>query len=164
MVSQALARPEPRVCADSSQKHVVQTKDRTRDAIVAAYNELMSSPTATRPILQFSLQSLLMLTAMACIGLAFYRLGLGSKVVVHYCFLIFAVGPWFAYLASECLPIKAPQLRTAAANMILLGLFIATLKLAEFHLPGPVAIIVAVAAVVLWTPQYMIFFVWKMGD
>lgn len=101
---------------------------------------------------------------MACIGLAFYRLGLGSKVAIHYCFLIFAVGPWFAYLASECLPIRAIQLRTAAANMILLGLFVVTLKLAEIHLPGPVAIVVAVAALILWTPQYMIFFVWRMGD
>jgi len=24
--------------------------------------------------------------------------------------------------------------------------------------------VVAVAAVVLWTPQYMMFFVWRMGD
>jgi hypothetical protein len=124
----------------------------------------MTSSSASRPVLQFSLQSLLTITAMACIGLAFYRLGLGSQIAVHYCFLIFAVGPWFAYLASECLPLRAPQLRTAMANMILLALFILTLKLAETHLPGPVAIVVAVAAVVLWTPQYMIFFVWRMGD
>lgn len=124
----------------------------------------MNAEASSRPVLQFSLQSLLLITAMACIGLAFYRLGLGSQIVVHYCFLIFAVGPWFAYLASECLPLRAPQLRTAMANMILLALFIATLKLAEAHLPGPVAIVVAVAAVVLWTPQYMIFFVWRMGD
>jgi hypothetical protein len=48
--------------------------------------------------------------------------------------------------------------------MILLGLFVATLKLAEAYLPGPVAIVVAIAAVVLWTPQYMVFFVWRMGD
>lgn len=124
----------------------------------------MNADASSRPVLQFSLQSLLLITAMACIGLAFYRLGLGSQIVIHYCFLIFAVGPWFAYLASECLPLRAPQLRTAMANMILLALFIATLKLAEAHLPGPVAIVVAVAAVVLWTPQYMIFFVWRMGD
>ena len=68
-----------------------------------------------------------MVTAMVAIGLGFYRL-VGFMAVVHYCFLIFAVGPWFAYLASECLPLGAPQLRTAAANMILLGLFVATLK------------------------------------
>jgi hypothetical protein len=124
----------------------------------------MNASASSRPALQFSLQSLLLITAMVCIGLAFYRLGLGSQVIVHYCFLIFAVGPWFAYLASECLPLRAPQLRTAMANMILLALFVLTLKLAEAHLPGPVAIVVAVAAVVLWTPQYMIFFVWRMGD
>jgi hypothetical protein len=113
--------------------------------------------------MQFSLQSLLVLTAAVAVGLGFYRL-LGFQALVHYCFLIFAVGPWFARLASECLPIRAPQLRTAAGNMILLALFVATLKLAEATQPGPVVIIVAVAALLLWTPQYMIFFVWRMGD
>ena len=58
-----------------------------------------------------------MVTAMVAIALAFYRL-VGFMAVVHYCFLIFAVGPWFAYLASECLPLRAPQLRTAMANML----------------------------------------------
>jgi len=102
---------------------------------------------------------------MVAIGLALYlHPQLGGKAAVHYCFLIFAVGPWFAYLASECLPLTAPQLRTAAANMILLALFIVTLKLAEATLPGPVVIVVAIAAVVLWTPQYMIFFVWRMAE
>jgi len=113
--------------------------------------------------LQFSLQSLLMVTAMVAIALGFYRL-IGPMAAVHYCFLIFAVGPWFAYLASECLPLRAPQLRTAMANMLLLVLFIATLKLAEATLHGPVVIVVALAALLLWTPQYMIFFVWRMGD
>src|SRR5207302_7027169 len=112
----------------------------------------MSSPSVPRPLLQFSLQSLLVLTAMVAIGLGFYRL-VGFMAVVHYCFLIFAVGPWFAYLASECLPLRAPQLRAAAANMLLLILFIATLKLAEVALRGPVVVVVALAAVLLWTPQ-----------
>jgi hypothetical protein len=116
-----------------------------------------------RPLLQFSLQGLAILTAMVCIGLSFYRL-VGFTAVVHYCFLTFAVGPWFAHLAGECLPLRAPQLRTAAANMLLLALFVATLKLAEANLPGPIVIVVAIAAVVLWTPQYVIFFVWRMGD
>jgi len=123
----------------------------------------MSAQPSTRPLLQFSLQSLLLVTAMVAIALTFFRLG-GWMAVVHYCFLLFAVGPWFAYLAAECLPIGAPQLRTAAANMFLLVLFIATLKLAEATLRGPVVIVVAAAALLLWTPQYMIFFVWKMGD
>jgi hypothetical protein len=119
--------------------------------------------TANRPLIQFSLQSLLLVTAMVAIALAFYRL-VGHMAVVHYCLMIFAVGPWFAYLASECLPVKAVQLRTAAANLLLLVLFIATLKVAEATLPGPVIVIVALAALLLWTPQYMIFFVWRMGD
>jgi len=123
----------------------------------------MSSRNASRPLVQFSLQSLLMVTAMVAIALAFYRL-VGFMAVVHYCFLIFAVGPWFAYLAAECLPVSAPQFRTAVANMLLLVLFIATLKLAEATLQGPVVIVVALAALLLWTPQYMIFFVWRMGE
>ena len=123
----------------------------------------MSSPSAVRPLWQFSLQSLLLVTAMVAIALAFYRL-VGLIAVVHYCFLIFAVGPWFAYLVAECLPLQAPQLRTAAANMLLLVLFVATLKLAELALEGPVALLVALAALLLWTPQYMIFFVWRMGE
>src|SRR5438132_7333689 len=123
----------------------------------------MPSQYPTRPLLQFSLQTLLIATAMVAIALGFYRL-MGFMAVVHYCFLIFAVGPWFAYLASECLPLGAPQLRTAAANMILLGLFVATLKLAEATQPGPIVIVVALAALVLWTPQYMIFFVWRMAE
>lgn len=109
-----------------------------------------------------------MATAMVAIGLAVWlalkERDVGSVALVHYCFLVFAVGPWFAYLVSECLPIRTSQLRTAAANMILLVLFVVTLKMAEATLPGPVALVAAVAALVLWTPQYMIFFVWRMGE
>jgi hypothetical protein len=111
---------------------------------------------------------MLIATAMVAIALGVWlvlqKQDIGSRAFVHYCFLVFAVGPWFAYLTSECLPIHAPQLRTAAANMILLGLFVVTLKLAEATLPGPVSLVVAVAALILWTPQYMMFFVWRMGE
>jgi hypothetical protein len=123
----------------------------------------MLSQSPSRPLLQFSLQGLLVLTAAVGSGLGFYRLA-GVMALVHYCFLIFAVGPWVAFLAAECLPIRAPQLRTAAANIFLLALFVVTLKLAEATLPGPVVLVVAVAAVITWTPQYMIFFVWRMGE
>src|SRR4051812_25715798 len=119
----------------------------------------MTARNVPRPLLQFSLGSLLMVTAMVAIALGFYRL-IGFIAVVHYCLLVFAVGPWFAFLVSECLPLRAPQLRTAAANILLLVLFVATLKLAEAALRGPVVIVVALAALLLWTPQYMIFFVW----
>ncbi len=106
---------------------------------------------------------MLVVTAMVAMALGFYRLA-GVQALVHYVFLIFAVGPWFAWLVSECLPIPTPQLRTAAANMILLLLFIVVLKLAEATLDGPVAIIVGLAALFLWTPQYMLFFVWRVGE
>src|SRR5688572_14684516 len=98
-----------------------------------------------RPVLQFSLQGLLVLTAMIGIVLGFYKL-VGPKALVHYSFLVVAVGPWFAWLVSECLPIQTMQLRTAAANMILLALFIAVLKLAEATLEGPVVLFVGLAA------------------
>src|SRR5687767_6054057 len=123
----------------------------------------MSSPATSRPLVQFSLQSLLVLTAMVAITMGFYRLA-GYKAAVHYCLLIFAVGPWFAYLFSECLPVRTPQLRTAAANLTLLVLFVATLNLAQIVLSGPVVILVALAALLLWTPQYMIFFVWRADE
>jgi hypothetical protein len=123
----------------------------------------MAGRTASRPLLQFSLQSLLVITAMTAIALGGYRLW-GYMAAVHYLLLLFAVGPWFAFLVAECLPIQAPQLRTAAANMLLLALFIITLKVAESTLRGPVVLLVGLAALLLWTPQYMIFFVWRMGD
>jgi hypothetical protein len=123
----------------------------------------MHSQSSDRPLLQFSLQGLFVLTLAVAVAGGFCKL-LGPMALVHYCFLIFAVGPWVAYLAAECLPIRASQLRTAAANMFLLALFVLTLKLAEATLPGPVILVVAVAAVVLWTPQYMIFFVWRMAE
>ena len=116
-----------------------------------------------RPLLQFSLQGLLVVMAMIAIGLGFYRL-VGLKAVVHYCFLVFAVGPWFAWLVSESLPIRTPQFRTGLANLVLLALFIGVLKLAEATLEGPIVILVGLAALLLWTPQYMLFFVWKVGE
>lgn len=121
------------------------------------------STTSPRPLLQFSLQSLLVVTAMVAIGLGFCQL-VGYKAVAHYCLMLFVVGPWFVFLASECLPVRSVQLRTAVANLMLLALFIATLKLAETILAGPVVILVALAAILLWTPQYMIFFVWRTGQ
>jgi hypothetical protein len=123
----------------------------------------MSAGPSNRPLWQFSLQSLLVVTAMVAIALAFYRLA-GFQAIVYYCLLVFAVGPWVAHLAAESLPIRARHLRTAAGNLMLLVLFIVTLRLAEATLQGPVVILVALAALLLWTPQYMIFFVWRMED
>lgn len=118
---------------------------------------------ARRPLLQFSLQSLMLAMTAVALGLAFYRLA-GPMALVHYCFLLFAVGPWFAYLVAECLPLRTAALRTAAANVLLLVLFIGTLYLAETTLDGPVSIVVGLTALLLWTPQYLICFVWRMAD
>ena len=123
----------------------------------------MTARPTPRPLLQFSLLSLLIVMAMVAIALSAYRLW-GPIAAVHYCLLLFTVGPWFAYLVSECLPVRAPQLRAAAANMILLALFIVTMRVAEETLRGPVAILVALGALILWIPQYLIFIVWRMGD
>src|SRR5262245_4916229 len=102
-------------------------------------------PAASRPLLQFSLTSLLAITEMVAIGLGFYRL-VGAQALVHYAFLVFAVGPWFAHLVSECLPLTSPKSRVAAANFFLLLLFIGVLKLAEATLDGPIVVLVALAA------------------
>ncbi len=118
---------------------------------------------APRPLVQFSLQGMLVVMAMIAIGLGFYRL-VGIRAVVHYSFLLFAVGPWFAWLVSECLPVRKAQLRTTAANLVLLLLFVGVLKLAEATLDGPIVILVGLAALLLWTPQYMLFFVWRVGE
>lgn len=121
-------------------------------------------PCRTRQsFLQFSLRGLMLLTAMVALALGFYRLA-GPMAVVHYCFLVFAVGPWIAYLAGECLPLRTAALRTASANLFLLALFIVTLYLAETTFEGPVGIVVGLAALLLWTPQYLICFVWRMVD
>lgn len=128
----------------------------------------MTDHSPTRPFWQFSLQGLLVLTSLIAVALAVVSGHLSIRVLAHYCFLLFAVGPWFAYLMAECLPVASAQLRTAAANMILLVLFVVTLKLAETVVQtngsGPVALVVALAAALLWTPQYMMFFVWRMGE
>lgn len=121
------------------------------------------SSEASRPLLQFSLRSLLLAVTSVALALAFYRLA-GPMAIVHYCFLLFAVGPWFAYLVAECLPLRAVALRTAVANVLLLVLFIGTLYLAEATLEGPVSIVVGLTALLLWTPQYLICFVWRMAD
>ncbi len=95
------------------------------------------------------------------IVLGVYKLT-GVTAFIHYVYLLFAVGPWFAYLVSECLPIRAQAMRTAIANFLLLFLFVVTLKLAEHTFKAPAALVVGLAALLLWTPQYLVFIVW--GD
>jgi hypothetical protein len=123
----------------------------------------MSSPSSShppRPGLQFSLQTLMIVMAMVAIVLGVYR-GLGWKWLAYYFLLLFAVGPWFAFLVSECLPIRWLSLRIAFGNMLLLLLFIGALRVSELLIDGQVVLLVGLSALLLWTPQYMIFFVWR---
>lgn len=123
---------------------------------------MTSSPSTSppRPGLQFSLQSLMIVMAMVAIVLGVYR-GLGWKWLAYYFLMLFAVGPWFAFLFSECLPIRRTSLRLAIGNMLLLFLFVGALKVCELLINGQVVLFVGLAALLLWTPQYMIFFVWR---
>ena len=120
----------------------------------------MSPPHPPRVGLQFSLQTLMVVMAMIAVALGVYR-GLGWRYLAYYYLLLFAVGPWFAFLLSECLPIRYVPLRIAAGNILLLFLFIGALKISELLIDGQVVLLVGLAALLLWTPQYMIFFVWR---
>ena len=113
-----------------------------------------------RPGLQFSLQTLMIVMAMLAVVLGVYR-GLGWRCLAYYFLLLFAVGPWFAFLFSECLPIHRPAIRIAIGNMLLLFLFVGALRVSELLIDGQVVLLVGLAALLLWTPQYMIFFVWR---
>jgi hypothetical protein len=120
----------------------------------------MSSPHPPHPGWQFSLQTLMVVMAMVAVVLGVYR-GLGWQCLAYYYLLVFVVGPWFAFLFSECLPIRYVPLRMAAGNFLLLFLFIGALKISELLMDGQVVFLVGLAALLLWTPQYMIFFVWR---
>ena len=85
------------------------------------------TPSPTRPTLQFSLLTLLIVTAVTACLLGLFRL-LGTTPFVYFYLLLFAVGPWFAHLLSECFPIRSEQIRTAIANFSLLFLFIGAPK------------------------------------
>ena len=111
--------------------------------------------------MQFSLLTLLIVMGVTACLLGVFR-GFGTTPFVYYYLLLFAVGPWFAHLLSECFPIRSEQIRTAIANFSLLFLFIGALKLAERVFDGPPVVFVGLAALLLWMPQYMIFFVWRV--
>lgn len=113
-----------------------------------------------RPSLPFLLQTLMILMALVAIVLGVYR-GLGWRCLAYYFLLLFAVGPWFAYLLSECFPLRSVALRTAIGNFILLFLFMGALKVTEQLVDAQAVLLVGLAALLLWTPQYMIFFVWR---
>ena len=121
---------------------------------------MSSAPSSPRPGLQFSLQSLMVLMAMIAVVLGVYR-ALGWRCLAYYFLLLFAVGPWFSFLLSECLPIRSVAWRMMVGNLLLLLLFIGALRVTELLIDGQVVFLIGLAALLLWTPQYMIFFVWR---
>jgi len=123
----------------------------------------MTNPAApARPLLQFSLQGLMVVMAAIAIVLAVYRQS-GWRPLVYYYFLLYLVGPWFAYLFCECLPIRARGLRLLLGNLLLMGLFLGAVQLAEIFFEAAAILLVGVGALVLWAPQYLVFFVWRQN-
>jgi hypothetical protein len=116
------------------------------------------SSAPSRPLLQFSLQGLMVVMAMIAVVLAVYRQS-GWRPLVYYYFLLYLVGPWFAYLFCECLPIRAKPLRLLVGNLLLIGLFLGAVQLAEIFFEAAAILLVGVGALLLWTPQYLVFFV-----
>jgi len=121
---------------------------------------MSNSATRSRPLLQFSLQGMLVVTAIIAVVLAVYRQS-GWRPLAYYYFLLFMVVPWFAYLFSECLPIRAAPLRLLLGNLLLVGLFLGAVQLAEVFFGAAAILLVGLAGLVLWAPQYMVFFVWR---
>jgi hypothetical protein len=115
-----------------------------------------------RPMLvQFSLQSLMVLIILMSLALGIYRQA-GVRALATYGLLLFAVGPWFSYLASECLPIRTLATRRTLAHLFMLLMFAVGLWSAQqwqAALEFPVAAWVLPAALVLWVPQYLAYFV-----
>ncbi|WP_425615827.1 hypothetical protein NA78x_005758 [Anatilimnocola sp. NA78] len=125
-----------------------------------------SQPQPPRPLLQFSLQSLMVVTILLSLGLGVYRHA-GIRALATYGLLLFAVGPWFAHLTSECLPVRSLPLRRTIAHALMLGLFALGLWSANQwreSFEGPVAAWILPVALILWVPQYLAFFVVRASD
>lgn len=110
-----------------------------------------------RPAVQFSLQTLLVVTGLLACGLAAWKMS-GPRLFTQYFVLIYGAGPWFAYLVGECMPTPLRVVRIAFANGLLLAMFVIGLKLFEGWF-GWQAMVYAVAITgLVWTPQYLAFF------
>lgn len=112
-----------------------------------------------RPVWQYSLQTLLVLMGLVACGLAAWR-ATGWRTITMYVFLVFAVGPWFAWLVGESLWTSDRRVRSGVANLVLTGLLAVTLCLAEITFSGHSILLVFAIAAVLWPPQYLAFF-WR---
>ena len=120
-------------------------------------SESLPKPSPVRPQLQFSVQSLMVLTGLLACGLAAWRLS-GYRLFVQYFLLLYATGPWFAYLVGECLPTPFRVVRIAMANAILLTMFVISLRLWESWFGWQAVVYVTVITALVWTPQYLAFF------
>lgn len=112
-------------------------------------------------VVQFSLQSLMVVIILVSLALGIYRQA-GIRALATYGLLLFAVGPWFSYLASECLPVRSLTTRRTLAHLFMLIMFALGLWSAQHWqaaLDGPVAAWILPAALVLWVPQYLAYFV-----
>lgn len=130
------------------------------DSLCGFFHAMNAPSSQPRPLLQFSLQGLMIVMAMVAVVLAVVRQA-GWMPLVYYYFLLFAVGPWFAYLFAECLPIRTRAVRLFFGNLLLLAQFLGAIKLAEVFFDATAILLVGIAGMVLWTPQYMVFFIWR---
>ena len=58
-----------------------------------------SAESTRRPLVQFSLQGLMVIIILLSLGLGIYRQA-GTRAVATYGLLLFAVGPWFGLINS----------------------------------------------------------------
>ena len=126
----------------------------------------MSTATHRRPLLQFSLQSLMVLLILLSLSLGIYRHN-GVKALATYGLLLMSVGPWFAFLAGECLPTPSVALRRTVSHGLLLIIF--AIGLWSSHIWRPEidsrwAMWLMPAALSLWIPQYLAFFVFHRDE
>lgn len=118
---------------------------------------------------QFSLQTLLIVMVAACLLLDRLRPGSGglgtpqewTQGLLHYFLLLFGVGPWFARLVGECFPFTRVTVRLSLSNVLLVLLFIGGLRITDAWFGPQSNLYMCMATLVLWTPQYMIFFLWS---
>ena len=108
----------------------------------------------------------MVITILLSLGLAIYRQA-GVRALATYGLLLFAVGPWFAYLAGECLPIRSAIARRTIAYGLLLLVFAVGLWSSHVWrevIASWLAAWLLPAALVLWVPQYLAFFVARRSE
>jgi len=106
---------------------------------------------------QYSLQTLMVLTGLFACGLAAWKMS-GPVLFVQYFILVYGAGPWFAYLVGECLPTPVRVVRIAFANALLLAMFVIGVKVWEESFGWQAVVYATAITGLVWTPQYLAFF------